>query len=488
MNKPTAASREALWSAISANDLAALMHAIEAGANPNSAYGKWTPLGKALREGHLELAHALIDAGADVQEEDQGVPMIDLVCGRHNCEATLKKLLAAGAPTSNKSVLKAASSGKGAQVDLLIAAGAAVSSEQADMPHRRWNALGAWPPTASTAPSTVLMDATFTPHLSEDVARDICRECARGKNMGLLNAILEHRSVSPQTINSLLVQCLILKWKEGMMATLDHPQCTPAGLNPRETSPITAIAQNFRSVKDRAYTIEMLDIVGAHGYCPGIMHEELVPHGSLREYAPIPTWMHAVNCLGYPTHKPLIEALVERGANLNDRFGNNGRIYAKGSLLHFFISRGESDMVGWLLKKYPGVAWEAEGDPGLIATWASGASMERALEVFDALLSFGFDASRTDAYGNSALRNLLDRSVHSAFLQTARRIDDTLLETLGERFVQNGLDLSKINKSETDLQYARKIGAPEDMISKWELASLQVATQMAPDSHKRIRL
>lgn len=488
MDKIAASTRENLWSALAAGDLDALTHALEAGANPNSAYGKWTPLGKALRGKHLELAHALINAGANVQKEDQGVPMVDLVSGRQNCNDILKTLLAMGAPHSDNSVRMAAASGNGAHVDILMRAGATVLSERMDMAHLRWNALEAWPPSASGPPPAALLDATFTPHLSHETATDICRQCARRQNKWLLQAILDHPQPSSHMINGLLVQCILSKWKEGMYATLEHKKCTPAGLNPRDTSAMAAISQNFRTAKHKNDTIEMLDIIVAYGYHPGIMHEEFVITGNSRQYAAIPAWMDAIKRSAYPTRKTMIEALVEKGANLNDRFGDNAKSYAYGSLLHFFMSTGDVSMAGWLLKKYPDTAWEQEGDPGVIATWASTGPMADAIEIFDALSSFGFDASRPDAYRNSALRNILERSDRSPLLQGGIRLSDPLIEVLGERFVLGGLDLTQKNQSETDIEYARNIGLPETIISKWETAQLASTTKLAAEPYKKIRL
>lgn len=97
-------------------DVAGVRAALDAGGDVNAAWGHWTPLVRAARWGHADVAALLIARGADVDVHgpDCNTPLVSAVAGRRL--AIVRALVAAGADVGSDD-------GPGSRTPVHVAAG-----------------------------------------------------------------------------------------------------------------------------------------------------------------------------------------------------------------------------------------------------------------------------------------------------------------------------------------------------------------------------
>ena len=489
MNKiPTPANgRTLLWEALETGDLEQLNKALEMGVSPDSAHGKWIPMGKALRRGHLDLALALINAGADLSLMDQSTSLMRIASGRPGLAPALLAMLAKGAKARPGDLRMAARTGNTLAVNALIEAGVDALDPGSQMGRHKTPALAQWP-LEHNPPPKKLIEATFSDQLTDEACIEIIRDCTREKNEPLFQLLATRPEVSARARNILLRHCIHSHWDTAVDQLLSTKSCDPVKVHAEDDTLLSAVANLLRHGKNKNASWALLDRLIDYGYHPSASHDEFcIGYGRDHYRAPAPVWLEAIRNGPTAGKKRLIKTLVTKGASLDDRFGENGKPHANGGLIHLLVATNDIATAQWVKRTWKKQEWEPGITPGVIASWAILIKEEYAQEQLKCLLAMGFDVNKCAPNGDTALRWFLNRADPSRVIFDAQRITHKTLHALACTLINHGL---RTDATAHDFAFARQIGVPPEMTSEWESLFMRNTTNpnVLTTSTKRPRL
>lgn len=476
-----------LWQAIAQGDLALLQKALELGASPDSAYGKWTALGKAIRSEHPDIAKALIEAGANLATPDQGFDLATLTASHPKMTQTLALLLKKGAPFSQRSLRVAARGLNSEAVDILVAAGAASMHEDVSLGRPIAPALCDW--ASDAPPPKSLVEATFSAPVDNKRLKEIVSNCARFKRPWLLDALIERRGEYRPLMATLLSKCLNYQWDEAVDRLLEKDICDPRIFDPYEDHPLVQAANRIRHDKKKKPAWARMRQLLDYGFEPNAIQMEFcIARGDNQDhyYAPVPAWLEAIRKGPNENKKALIDLFAQYGARLDARFGENGRSYAGGGLIHLLVDKGDFETARRVCKTHA-ATWEDQC--GVMASWVHTCPTSDIATQMEHLLSMGFDARRRDSEGSSVLRTFIRRCKTNMFMPKIYTIKEEQLGEFAPRLLSAGLDPSLGQSGMDDFEFAIASGVDPKMVSDWQAMFIQEnSTAPAASSRMKARL
>ena len=443
--------------------LSAVKVALAAGSDPNDGYGTWVPLGWAIRHQDINIARALIEAGADINISENGKPLLAMCLLTPQMGDLVEELIARGA-TANPVILRtAAKRGNEHIVQWALDAGV----DPNDLARAREPVLNCWP--AKVPLPDGLLQATFKAPLDDKVAIKIVALIARRKNLVLLNYLLDHGQVSPAIKNKLLRAVIESRWKTGLELLLSRQYCDPTQPDAASPSPIAACANWISASPSPKQGLQVLERLLTLGYDLNATHRSpLGQTGSLTVDA-----FSLLTATKRSVRPALLAFLLDR--NVRPVFTGFGAV---STLVHALIRANEWELLRTLPSRFPEVSWEHAKAPGLLATWAQchGATRDRgealdippeeSLAIVQALP--GFDLQRRNSKGESGLRTFMQRPGGSGFSKIT-----TLLMRAGlDPFVP---DANGVN----DLAYVHTLNLPPGLAQGFEAQALQMRTQQS---------
>lgn len=496
-------SREVLWSAIRENDLDGVVKALENGADPNSGYSNWIPLGKSIRDGTPEIAMALIKAGADIFAKDQDRSTAHLAISKAAYNEVTKEMIARGVKPSIRLLRSAVMAENTQMVKHLLDMGVDPTEASTNQDERS-PTLTLWPYKNSRPPQE-LIHAFYSRPLNDTTVANLAIAISRVKDIDRLKEMMAYGKMSEGAKNTVLKHAITSCWQEGTCWILDNKYCDPKKEQLKNDSVIIAMSSWLGSKRQSKSGWEVLQRLIDYGYNFNSIFYSFYSSRNEEETA-IPVGFAAIARVDKNIQKKFLTFMKNNG--LNPLFDDDRYPDQKNTLAHHFMSmnRGGFELLPELIKLWPDIEWDSTARIPLACIWAENHQSKpftdttgrdipfpHPLKSLQKVLSMpGVDILKPGKNESSVARYVLvrnhpnNRALYSSQMHTPQMLDEIIRELLSL-----GVDMKKPDiKGIDDFTWiSEHLYLPEGMKEKWLEISMERDTlSRTPQKKKSMRL